>query len=195
MEAQSLLVLDLEKCTRCDECVMAAPTRTTASRVWCAKGCASTSTWSPPRAASAAIRCAWSAVRSARSAGEIRSRSSSKTGASAAGCARATARTATSPCTSSPWKRRIRNRRPRKVASTRQKATGCDLCTEHEEPSCVYACPHDAAHRVEPLTFFAHLTSLSTESRERRGAEGSPQASGVERGGGAPATRIDETSK
>jgi len=30
-----------------------------------------------------------------------------------------------------------------------------DLCLEHAEPSCVYACPHDAAHRVEPLTFFA----------------------------------------
>jgi hypothetical protein len=28
---------------------------------------------------------------------------------------------------------------------------------EHEEPSCVYACPHDAAHRVEPLTFFGGM--------------------------------------
>ena len=31
MEAQSLLVLDLEKCTRCDDWCAPAPTRTTAS--------------------------------------------------------------------------------------------------------------------------------------------------------------------
>jgi hypothetical protein len=26
-----------------------------------------------------------------------------------------------------------------------------------KEPSCVYACPHDAAHRVDPRKFFAGL--------------------------------------
>ena len=46
-----------------------APTRTTASRAWSATGCASTSTWSRPRAGRAATRSAWSAARSARSAG------------------------------------------------------------------------------------------------------------------------------
>ena len=35
----------------------------------------------------------------------------------------------------------------RRMMATQRKATGCDLCMEHEEPSCVYACPHDAAHR------------------------------------------------
>jgi Fe-S-cluster-containing hydrogenase component 2 len=39
----------------------------------------------------------------------------------------------------------------------RQKATSCDLCTDYAEPSCVYACPHDAAHRVNPRTYFAGL--------------------------------------
>ena len=43
------------------------------------------------------------------------------------------------------------------IASTKKKATGCDLCMEHAEPSCVYACPHDAAHRVEPLAFFGTM--------------------------------------
>src|SRR5258707_899271 len=43
----------------------------------------------------------------------------------------------------------------RKVAAVRQKATSCDLCTDQAEPSCVYACPHDAAHRVDPRTYFA----------------------------------------
>jgi len=36
----------------------------------------------------------------------------------------------------------------------KRKATSCDLCIEHAEPSCVYACPHDAAHRVDPNEFF-----------------------------------------
>jgi Fe-S-cluster-containing hydrogenase component 2 len=35
------------------------------------------------------------------------------------------------------------------------KATTCDLCTDLSVPSCVYACPHDAAKRVDPQTFFA----------------------------------------
>ena len=35
-----------------------------------------------------------------------------------------------------------------------KKATVCDKCGGHTEPSCVYACPHDAARRVEPREFF-----------------------------------------
>jgi Fe-S-cluster-containing hydrogenase component 2 len=35
-----------------------------------------------------------------------------------------------------------------KMAVVKQKATMCDLCSELDgKPSCVYACPHDAAHR------------------------------------------------
>src|SRR5215831_15791785 len=45
----------------------------------------------------------------------------------------------------------------RKKAVIQQKATSCDLCTHLKEPSCVYACPHDAAHRVDPKTFFAEM--------------------------------------
>jgi Fe-S-cluster-containing hydrogenase component 2 len=43
----------------------------------------------------------------------------------------------------------------RQMAVVKQKATSCDLCTDLAEPSCVYACPHDAAHRVEPNEFFS----------------------------------------
>ena len=35
------------------------------------------------------------------------------------------------------------------------KATTCDLCTHLSMPSCVYACPHDAAKRIDPSTFLA----------------------------------------
>ena len=54
----------------------------------------------------------------------------------------------------------------RQKAVVKYKATSCDLCIEHEEPSCVYACPHDAAHRVEPNEFFKWLAEPGrTEAR------------------------------
>jgi ferredoxin len=42
---------------------------------------------------------------------------------------------------------------PKKTAN---KAATCDLCTDLNMPSCVYACPHDAAMRVDPSEFFAN---------------------------------------
>jgi CRP-like cAMP-binding protein len=41
-----------------------------------------------------------------------------------------------------------------KKKSTTYKANTCDLCTQLSVPSCVYACPHDAAKRVDPQQFF-----------------------------------------
>jgi CRP-like cAMP-binding protein/Fe-S-cluster-containing hydrogenase component 2 len=38
------------------------------------------------------------------------------------------------------------------------KAATCDLCTDLSMPSCVYACPHDAARRVEPTEYFGRAT-------------------------------------
>jgi Fe-S-cluster-containing hydrogenase component 2 len=52
----------------------------------------------------------------------------------------------------------------RTKAVVKQKATSCDLCTNLEEPSCVYACPHDAAHRVDPKTFFADVIGQSSSN-------------------------------
>lgn len=51
--------------------------------------------------------------------------------------------------------------RGRKIAVIK-KATNCDLCIGLDEPSCVYACPHEAAIRVDQ-TFF------SPEEKERKG--------------------------
>jgi CRP-like cAMP-binding protein/Fe-S-cluster-containing hydrogenase component 2 len=43
----------------------------------------------------------------------------------------------------------------RQKAEPRPKAVVCDLCVDYSEPNCVRACPHDAAIRVEPKSFFA----------------------------------------
>jgi len=56
-----------------------------------------------------------------------------------------------------------------KVAKLQNKATACNLCLDYDEPSCVYACPHDAAHRVNPREFFAHLAEQQTISLKKDG--------------------------
>jgi len=54
----------------------------------------------------------------------------------------------------------------RAVAKPKSKATTCDLCMDQGEPACVASCPHDAAQRVDPLKFFEErLFPLRKEPR------------------------------
>src|SRR6202011_426349 len=46
---------------------------------------------------------------------------------------------------------------------TAYKANTCDLCTQLSTPSCVYACPHDAAKRVDPQRFFGDAITAQSE--------------------------------
>ena len=52
-----------------------------------------------------------------------------------------------------------------KIAVVQQKATTCDLCrdivTANQDPSCVYACPHDAAFRMSGK----HLLSIVQDAK------------------------------
>jgi len=41
------------------------------------------------------------------------------------------------------------------VEAVKLKATVCDLCSGYDGPNCVYACPHDAAIRVNPAEFLS----------------------------------------
>jgi Fe-S-cluster-containing hydrogenase component 2 len=65
-------------------------------------------------------------------------------------------------------------------AEMRPKAVVCDLCVEYAEPNCVRACPHDAAIRVEPRTFFARelagLQLAVPTTLPAAGAGGTPPA-------------------
>src|SRR5437660_5582259 len=49
-----------------------------------------------------------------------------------------------------------------KKKTTAYKANTCDLCTQLSTPSCVYACPHDAAKRVDPRRFFSSVIEAQT---------------------------------
>jgi CRP-like cAMP-binding protein/Fe-S-cluster-containing hydrogenase component 2 len=49
-----------------------------------------------------------------------------------------------------------------KKKTTTYKANTCDLCTQLSTPSCVYACPHDAAKRVDPRRFFGGAIEAQT---------------------------------
>lgn len=41
------------------------------------------------------------------------------------------------------------------VEAVKMRATVCDLCAGLDGPSCVYACPHDAAIRVNPAAYLS----------------------------------------
>ncbi|MHA3770858.1 cyclic nucleotide-binding domain-containing protein [Verrucomicrobiota bacterium sgz303538] len=51
---------------------------------------------------------------------------------------------------------------------TVSKATTCDLCTQLSVPSCVYACPHEAAMRVDPTKFLAEQIGRKRGDVKRR---------------------------
>ena len=61
------------------------------------------------------------------------------------------AATPAKPAAAAPAKPAVKPR-PKNIVT---KATTCDLCTQLSVPSCVYACPHDAAKRVDPTQFLA----------------------------------------
>ena len=50
-----------------------------------------------------------------------------------------------------------------KKKTTAYKANTCDLCTQLSTPSCVYSCPHDAAKRVDPQRFFGDAINAQRE--------------------------------
>jgi CRP-like cAMP-binding protein/Fe-S-cluster-containing dehydrogenase component len=155
MEAQSLLLIDLERCTRCDLCVRACAaahegvTRLVRDGLRFDKYLVATSCYSC-RDPLCMVGCPVGAIRRRDSLeimiedwcigcglcaqqcpyGNINMHSFTIKGDEASG---------------------IGERR----AVVKQKATTCDLSREYTAPACVVACPHDAAMRVEPLKFFA----------------------------------------
>jgi CRP-like cAMP-binding protein/Fe-S-cluster-containing hydrogenase component 2 len=162
MEAQSLLVLDLERCTRCDQCVRAcADAHDGVSRL-VREGLR----FDKYLVATSCRQCRDPLCMVGCPVGSIRRRNSLEViiedwcigcGLCANNCPYGNINLHPFPFeTDDPA------HPGRKIASLRVKATSCDLCHDHAEPSCVYACPHDAAHRVNPPEFFSGLLKQPT---------------------------------
>jgi CRP-like cAMP-binding protein len=157
MESNSLLVIDLEKCTRCDQCVRACSdahdgvTRLVREGLRFDKYLVPTS----------CRHCRDPLCMVGCPVGSIRRRNSLETVIEdwCVGCGLCSR--------NCPYGNITMHELPQtgevKAAVVKRKATACDLCNELPEPSCVYACPHDAAKRVEPNVFFREV--ISPESR------------------------------
>ncbi|MGH7392139.1 MAG: cyclic nucleotide-binding domain-containing protein, partial [Candidatus Rokuibacteriota bacterium] len=155
MEAQSLLLLDLERCTRCDACVRACAaahdgvTRLVRDGLRFDKYLVATSCRScrDPRCM---VGCPVGSIRRRDSLEILIEDWCIGCGLCAKNCPYGNINlhsfTVDVDDETQPGRRK---------AVVREKATTCDLSREFHEPACVYACPHDAAIRVEPITFFA----------------------------------------
>ncbi len=155
MEAQSLLVLDLQKCTRCDACVNACADAHDGVTRLVRDGLR----FEQYLIATSCRQCRDPLCMVGCPVGSIRRRNSLEVIIEdwCIGCGLCARNCPYGNINLHPFQ--VMNEDPdhpgRTKAVVKQKATSCDLCTNLAEPSCVYACPHDAAHRVDPKKFFA----------------------------------------
>jgi CRP-like cAMP-binding protein/Fe-S-cluster-containing dehydrogenase component/ferredoxin len=161
MEAQSLLVLDLERCTRCDQCVRAcADAHDGVSRL-VREGLR----FDKYLVATSCRQCRDPLCMVGCPVGSIRRRNSLEVIIEdwCIGCGLCASNCPYGNINLHPFPVEMDDpsHPGRKIASVKVKATSCDLCHDHAEPSCVYACPHDAAHRVNPPEFFSGLLNQS----------------------------------
>ncbi|HUN62935.1 MAG TPA: cyclic nucleotide-binding domain-containing protein [Candidatus Sulfotelmatobacter sp.] len=154
MEAQSLLVLDLQKCTRCDACVEACADAHDGVTRLVREGLR----FENFLVATSCRQCRDPLCMVGCPVGAIRRRNSLEVIIEdwCIGCGLCARNCPYGNINLHPFEVRVEDlENPgRKKAVVQQKATSCDLCTHLKEPSCVYACPHDAAHRVDPRRFF-----------------------------------------
>lgn len=156
MDAQSLLILDLEKCTRCDQCVKACAdahdgvTRLLRDGVRFDKYLIATS----------CRQCRDPLCMVGCPVGSIRRKNSLEVIIEdwCVGCGLCANNCPYGNITVHPIDQVVDG-----VHKQVRKATSCDLCHDMKEPSCVYACPHDAAHRVKPNEFFAGLLGTNLD--------------------------------
>jgi CRP-like cAMP-binding protein/Fe-S-cluster-containing hydrogenase component 2 len=149
MNAQSLLVLDLEKCTRCDECTKACADSHDGVTRLIREGLR----FDKFLVASSCRSCLDPYCMVGCPVGSIRRRDSREIIIEdwCIGCGKCAENCPYGNINMHPFEElRADPVNPgRKVAVLQQKATTCDLCAELDgQPSCVYACPHDAAHRM-----------------------------------------------
>jgi CRP-like cAMP-binding protein/Fe-S-cluster-containing dehydrogenase component len=157
MEAQSLLVLDLQNCTRCDACVNACADAHDGVTRLVRDGLR----FDHYLVATSCRQCRDPLCMVGCPVGSIRRRNSLEVIIEdwCIGCGLCARNCPYGNINLHPFEVMADDpeHAGRQKATIKQKATSCDLCTHLREPSCVYACPHDAAHRVDPRKFFAEI--------------------------------------
>jgi CRP-like cAMP-binding protein/Fe-S-cluster-containing dehydrogenase component len=163
MEAQSLLLLDLDSCTRCDACVRACADAHDGVTRLVREGLR----FDHYLVATSCRQCLDPLCMVGCPVGSIRRRNSLEVIIEdwCIGCGLCADNCPYGNINMHPFDvfADVPGAPGKKKAMVKQKATSCDLCSEFAEPSCVYACPHDAAHRVDPRQFFAGLLQQTTD--------------------------------
>jgi CRP-like cAMP-binding protein/Fe-S-cluster-containing hydrogenase component 2 len=163
MEAQSLLLLDLDSCTRCDACVRACADAHDGVTRLVREGLR----FDHYLVATSCRQCLDPLCMVGCPVGSIRRRNSLEVIIEdwCIGCGLCADNCPYGNINMHPFDvfADVPGSPGKKKAMVKQKATSCDLCSEFAEPSCVYACPHDAAHRVNPRQFFAGLLQQSAD--------------------------------
>jgi Fe-S-cluster-containing hydrogenase component 2 len=163
MEAQSLLVLDLEKCTRCDSCVRACADAHDGVTRLVREGLR----FENFLVATSCRQCRDPLCMVGCPVGSIRRKQSLEVIIEdwCIGCGLCAKNCPYGNINLHPFTVMAEADGTGKRAQVvKEKATSCDLCTNHAEPSCVYACPHDAAHRVDPNKFFQQVLNRASNS-------------------------------
>src|SRR6266404_427506 len=164
MEAQSLLVLDLQKYTRCDACVNACADAHDGVTRLIRDGLR----FDQYLVATSCRQCRDPLCMVGCPVGSIRRRNSLEVLIEdwCIGCGLCARNCPYGNINLHPFEVMAEDpdRPGRKKAVVQMKATSCDLCTNLKEPSCVYACPHDAAHRVDPKKYFSEVLGQRTAS-------------------------------
>ena len=165
MEAQNLLVLDLDRCTRCDQCVTACAdahggvTRLIRDGLRLDRYLIATSC-RHCRDPLCMVGCPVGAIRRQNSLEVIIEDWCIGCGLCANNCPYGNINLqefSVEGPVSDEIAALAAGQEKAKKARVVRKATSCNLCNDYPEPSCVYACPHDAAHRVDPATFFREM--------------------------------------
>jgi CRP-like cAMP-binding protein/ferredoxin len=159
MQAQSLLVLDLDRCTRCDLCVQACGTAHDGVTRLVREGLR----YENYLVATSCRQCRDPLCMVGCPVGSIRRRENLEIQIEdwCIGCAVCAENCPYGNINMHPFSVEVDDpeHEGRKKAVVRQKATACDLChnlAADQDPSCVVACPHGAAIRVaDPSEFFA----------------------------------------
>jgi Fe-S-cluster-containing hydrogenase component 2 len=161
--SQNTLLIDLDRCTRCDECVRACSD---------AHGGVARFTRDGPRfgkylVTSACRSCTDPKCMVGCPVGSIRREGSLEVRIEdwCIGCQRCANQcpfgninmVELTPKGPRPMTEPVTLTAPAEGEAPKLRATVCDLCAGYDGPSCVYACPHDAAIRVNPATYLSAL--------------------------------------